>query len=75
MKKCEFLNLLENLLEMDAGMLQGNEKLNSLNGWDSLAIVGYIALMDRHFSIEVPASEVAAAQTVGDLLAMAGAQI
>lgn len=75
MKKNEFLNLLEELLEMDQGKLQGSEQLNSLNGWDSLAVVGFIALMDRHFSKEVPASEVTAAQSVADLLALAGTQI
>ncbi len=71
----KFLNLLEELLEMDLGTLRGDEKLDSLNGWDSLAVVGFIALMDRHFSLEVPAPEVTAAQTIGDLVALAGDRI
>lgn len=75
MKTGKFLNLLEELLEMDLGTLRGDEKLDSLNGWDSLAVVGFIALMDRHFSLEVPAPEVTAARTIGDLIALAGDRI
>ena len=75
MKKNEFLKLLEELLEMDPNTLKGNEILDSLTGWDSLAIVGFIALMDRHFSMEVPAPTVTAAQTIAELIALAGDRI
>ena len=75
MKKNDFINLLEELLEISRGTLKGDDKLDSLNGWDSLAVVGFIALMDRHFSMEVPAPEVTAAKTIDDLIALAGARI
>lgn len=75
MKNNDLLNLLEELLEMDRGTLKGNEALDSLNSWDSLAVVGFIALMDRHFSLEVPAPVVTAAKTIGDLIALAGNRI
>ena len=75
MNKSNFLNVLEQLLELDKGSLRGSEKLDSLRAWDSLAVVGFIALADRQFNLEVPAHAVTAAKTVGDLIGLVGAHI
>lgn len=75
MEKSAFLGLIEDLVEMDKGSLKGDESLSALAGWDSLAVVGFIALVDREFGMEVPAREVSAASTIGDLVALLGGRV
>ena len=70
MKKADFLLLLDELLELPAGTLKGPEMLGSLNQWDSLASVGFIALVDRHLGMAVDPGKIAAAETMDDLLAL-----
>ena len=57
---------LEEMLELDAGTLKGDETLSSLN-WDSMAVISFIALADGNFGASVPVSKLKDAQTVGDL--------
>ncbi|MBU1695323.1 MAG: acyl carrier protein [Verrucomicrobia bacterium] len=70
MKKAEFLLLLDELMELPQGTLKGPEKLVSLAQWDSLASVGFIALVDRHLGMAVDPGKLAEAATVDDLLAL-----
>ena len=70
MKKTEFLDLFAELLEAEKGSLKGSEKLSSLSGWDSLAVVGFIGLVDKHFQATVDAEAIGKAVTVDDLVAL-----
>ena len=70
MKTSDFLLLLDELMELPAGTLKGPEMLGSLNQWDSLASVGFIALVDRHLGMSVDPGKIAAAETINDLLAL-----
>ncbi len=70
MKTPDFLRLLDELLELPAGTLKGAEPLKSFYQWDSLANVGFIALVDRHLGMSVDPGKIAAAETVKDLLAL-----
>jgi acyl carrier protein len=70
MRKLDFLRLLDELLEQDAGTLKGDEALGALSKWDSLALMGFIALIDQHFGLIVPASRIAECKSVGDLVAL-----
>lgn len=70
MKTPDFLRLLDELLELPAGTLQGPESLKSFYQWDSLANVGFIALVDRELGLAVEPGKIAAAGTVDDLLAL-----
>jgi acyl carrier protein len=67
--------LLDELLELDAGTIRGTEKLADLPKWDSLAIMGFIALLDQRFDLVVPATQIIACVTVADLAALAGDKI
>ena len=67
MNKTEFLLALDELLELPAGTLTGTEALSSYEGWDSLAVISFIAMADEKFSIVVGSSEIATAQTPDDL--------
>jgi acyl carrier protein len=68
MERRRFLTLLDELLEFDSGTLQGNEQLKDLESWDSLAAIGYIALVDENYGKIVSASKLSQAQTINDLI-------
>jgi len=72
MTKTQFYGLLDELLENDPGMLTGDAVLASLPRWDSLAVIGFIALLDQHFGVSVPAVKIAECRTVDDLAALVG---
>ncbi len=67
----QFYHLLDELLELDPGTIKGDEVLGDLARWDSLAVIGFIALLDEHFGKVVPASTILACKTVADLAALA----
>lgn len=75
MTRAEFLAALEEMLETDAGSLSPDTALDSLDSWDSLAVISFIALVDEHFDHVVAGEDLAKAKTIGDLLAMTGADL
>ena len=75
MTKADFYLLLDQLLEVDTGTIKGQEKLADIPKWDSLAVMGFIALLDQHFGLIVPAAEIMAAANVADLAKLAGDKI
>ncbi len=68
MKRSEFLNLLDELVEAKPGTIHGEESLREMEGWDSLAVVGFIALVEQHFGIALSASKLQSCQSVSDLI-------
>ncbi|MDE1145391.1 MAG: acyl carrier protein [Azospirillaceae bacterium] len=70
MNRTEFLAALDEMLELDPGTLKGPEALDSIDSWDSLAVISYIALVDEKFNIVVAGEDLAKAETVDDLLAL-----
>lgn len=75
MTKAEFLNHLEELLEAERGTLTGGEACADLDNWDSLAVLSYMALLDREFKLKVPWEQVQKCRTVDDLVALAGDRV
>lgn len=73
MTQAEFLAALEEMLELDAGTLVPDATLDSLDSWDSLAVISFIALVDEHFDRVVAGEDLAKAKTIADLLALTGA--
>jgi acyl carrier protein len=67
MKRAEFYRLLDNVVEAAPGTITGTEALAEIRGWDSLAILGFMAAVDRHFGIKISAVQVTNARTVADL--------
>ena len=70
MTKAEFLRALEGVLELPQGSIRGDERLEALEGWDSLAVMGFIAMVDEKLGLDVSATRLAECATVGDLLDM-----
>ena len=72
MKKSEFLRLLEEMLELDPDTLIGSETLKEVGKWDSVAVMGFIALVDEHFEIALAPKRLAECKTVDDLAGLVG---
>jgi acyl carrier protein len=72
MTREEFLAHLDELLEFPAGALKGDERLEGLERWDSLAMVGFIALADEHCDRRLSPRQFVSCSTVNDLLQLAG---
>lgn len=68
MTKAEFCAELESMLEMESGTIKGDEPLNDLPGWDSMAIISFIALADSKLGVLVSPAALASSRTVGDLI-------
>lgn len=73
-EKKDFLLSLDELLEAEPGTLTGAELLQDMDSWDSLAVVGFIALVDEH-GVTLSPNHIAKCKTVDDLIALLGDQI
>jgi acyl carrier protein len=68
MQEKTFLTHLEEMLEVDAGTLKLTAELTSIEQWDSLAFVSFLAMADSKYGIKVAPSELRQCKTVGDLM-------
>ncbi len=68
----EFIQHLENMLELQPGELQATTPLIDITGWDSMAAVGFLALADRDYGKAVSPAAIKICKTVGDLAALVG---
>jgi len=68
----EFLSQLGDLMEMPTGSLRAEDKLSDLEGWNSMAMVGFIAFADDQFGKTLSPRLFATCSTVGDLARLAG---
>ena len=75
MKREQFHNKLDELMELEAGTISDGAELSGLIKWDSLALMGFIAMMDQRFGLIIPAARIAECKTVGDLADLAGDHI
>jgi acyl carrier protein len=71
----EFLLLLDELLELEPGTVKGSETLDSFDGWNSLAVISLMALVDEHFGISLQPRQIAACSTIADLVGLLGDRI
>jgi acyl carrier protein len=68
MERPEFLCMLDELLELEPGTLKGEEKLDSLENWNSLAVIGYMALVNDHYGVIVSPRQISVCVTVAQLV-------
>lgn len=64
----EKLNKLEEMLEIDENTLTLETELNSLDEWDSIAIISAIVMFDEEFGKTVKGAELKACKTVADVV-------
>jgi hypothetical protein len=70
MTREEFLASLDELVELPSGTLQGPEKLDEVEGWNSMAMIGFIALADES-GVKLSPRQIASSETVEDLIQLA----
>jgi acyl carrier protein len=70
MTSAEFLNVIEVILELDEGTLDGSELINDLEGWDSLAVVSFIAEIDSELDLTLNPNLISNANSIADLKAL-----
>jgi acyl carrier protein len=75
MKRQQFLLSLDEAVELEPGTLKGDEALADLEGWNSLAVISFIALADETCGISLQPSRIASCETVADLMALLGDKI
>jgi acyl carrier protein len=70
MKTSEFLNLIDEIVEASPGTVQPDQDLTELQGWDSLALVSFVAVINERFGMTLRADRVTKARSIPDLLAL-----
>lgn len=75
MNRSEMIGYLEELLEKPKGTLSGDESLATIPSWDSVAVVGFIALIDEKLGFRVAGKQITDCKTVNDLVALLGDRI
>lgn len=72
MDKTTFIHNLEDLAEAEPGSLSADSVLAETVGWDSMAIMGFIAFADEDLGGAPAPKDVKTCQTVADLMALMG---
>jgi acyl carrier protein len=70
MKQRDFLKHIDEVLDVPSGTVRGDEALSEIEGWDSLAVVGFIAVVNQHLGVTLSAKSVQQATTMPALLAL-----
>lgn len=74
MKKQDFLNELSEIMQLDTP-LTGEENLEDLVEWDSMANLGVMSMFDMEFGITIKTDDLREIETVSELISLAGEQI
>ncbi|WP_288275582.1 acyl carrier protein [uncultured Prevotella sp.] len=64
----EKINKIEEMLEIDVNTLTLETELNSLDEWDSVAILSTIVMLDEEFGKTIKGTDIKACKTVADLV-------
>lgn len=75
MTKQEFMKNFEDLLGVNPFTIKEDQTLADLDEWDSLAVIGFIAMTDEHFGVSLSPQEIVEANTVHDLIELIGGRI
>lgn len=71
MTREEFLLAMDEILDLRAGTLRGDEKLEELENWDSTALISLIVLAETTNSANISPEQIVGCSTVADLLQLA----
>ena len=67
LNSAEFYRNLEEVLYLQPGTLKGGEVLADLDVWDSVDIMGFVAMADEKYSVIIPEKRIPKSATVEDL--------
>ncbi len=69
MSEQERIELLEEIMDLDAGALKVDDNLTDYEEWDSLTALTFISEMDSRFGKKVTGDQIKAFITVADAIA------
>lgn len=69
-----FLAEFADLVEVEAGSLKAEDQLEALENWNSMAMMGYIALADTASGKKLSPRQIRECETLADLAKLAGIQ-
>lgn len=72
MTREEFILELEDIMCAEEGSLNEKDRLSELEDWDSLAIISFIAMVDKKLAKKVDIPSIKSCQTVEDLIKIVG---
>jgi acyl carrier protein len=75
MTKKEFYARFEQMVQKPEGSIRGDERLETFEGWDSMAGLSLIAMADAELNVRLPPQQLITAKTVADLVALLGDRI
>lgn len=70
MDKADFLEMMEDILGVPEGSLSGEEAFADLKGWDSLAVLGVVAMARENPGVSLRPEQVKGLATLADLYAL-----
>jgi len=74
MTREKFLLEMDEILGLPPGTLNGQEKLEELETWDSIALINLIVLAETKNNASITPDQVVTCSTVADLLRLAGVE-
>ena len=70
MDHAQFLNHLDELFEKPPGSLRGSDRLEDLEGWDSVALINFLAMVDERYGRRLSPRDIGRCETVDDLFSL-----
>jgi acyl carrier protein len=67
MNKNDFYLKLDEVLDLAPGTVKGTDALADLEGWDSVAVISFIAMADADYGVILPSGQIAGCRTADDL--------
>lgn len=71
MTRNDFLLQMDEILDLPAGTLRGDEKLEELPNWDSTSLITFIAMAETNNGVNISPGQIVTCSTVADLLHLA----
>lgn len=70
MEKKDFYLSIDNICDLDEGTIKGDELLEDSDFFDSLAMLGLIAMLDKKFNLSMNTDKLRKIGSVNDLFAV-----
>lgn len=67
MTTADFLSEIDKIIQSGRGTVALETPLSGLGGWDSMAIISFIAMADAKLGVSIRVADLSACNTVGDL--------
>ena len=75
MTRGEFLLEIDQILDLPAGTLRGDERLEELENWDSTSLISLIVLAETNTGARITPQQVITCTTIADLLRLARVEV